>query len=514
MGTALMKQEKKQRGLVLIQIDGLARLHLKQALKAGRMPFLKKLLAQNNYRIHPLYSGVPSATPAAQGELFYGVKQIVPAFSYRDHESNKTVRMYEPKAAAMIEKKLQRLGNGLLKGGSSYADIFSGGSRQYHFCTISFGKDRLFKDIKVAKLPSVVSNYAKMTIKSGILMGIETVLAVVDFFRGILTGKNVFKEVKFIASRIAVTILLRDLAKTAAITDIYNGVPIIHLNFLGYDEHAHRRGPSSRFATWTLSGIDAAVKEIWNAIQRSKTRQYDLWLYSDHGQEDTTSYSFENDRSLQEAITTVLTDNRPRQPRVDMSSDRKGIQSLRSSMLGGRFLQKMFVKLTHSLPENGTPTMTAMGPLGHIYLPEKPDLQKTRRLGRMLVEQAGIPLVMAAADSSRVIAWNESGEFLLPDQADEIIGSNHDYLEAVAVDLVRLCRHPDAGHFVISGWRFHKKPLSFPIERGAHGGPGRRETDAFALLPSNAVAGVAGINRRNYLRISDLREAVINFLEL
>lgn len=49
--------------------------------------------------------------------------------------------------------------------------------------------------------------------------------------------------------------------KTGAIFDIKSGTKVIHLNFMGYDEHAHRRGPSSRFAYWTLKGIDAAVKK-------------------------------------------------------------------------------------------------------------------------------------------------------------------------------------------------------------------------------------------------------------
>jgi hypothetical protein len=215
-----MKQNKKQRGLILIQIDGLARFHLNQALKTGRLPFIKKLLAQKSHRIHPLYSGVPSATPAVQGELFYGVRAIVPAFSFRNHETKKIVRMYDPAAAVKIEKQLQRRGDGLFKGGSSYADIFSGGSRHYSFCTVSFDKDRFFRDVRLSKISAAVTNYLKMQIKSLFLMGLEAVLATVDFFQGILTGKNLFKEMKFIASRIAVTILLRDLTKISALLDI------------------------------------------------------------------------------------------------------------------------------------------------------------------------------------------------------------------------------------------------------------------------------------------------------
>lgn len=506
------KEQRNSRGLILIQIDGLARFHLKQALKMGKMPFLKKLLTEKRYRIHRLYAGVPSTTPAVQGELFYGIRSIVPAFSFRDRESKKIVRMYEPAAAVKVEKQLRRRGDGLLKGGSSYADIFSGGSRHYSFCTVSFGKDRVFRNVRPAKLPATVTNYLKTIIKSLVLMGFETILAALDFLRGILTGKNFFKELKFIASRIAVTILLRDLAKSSALLDIKNGVPVIHLNFLGYDEHAHRRGPSSRFAYRTLKGIDAAVKEIGSAVRRSKRTEYDVWLYSDHGQEDTTSYYFENGKSLQAAVSGILTDNPAKPLHEDASSDRQGIQSLRSSLLGGRLLQKLFVNLTASQTENDGPTIAAMGPLGHIYLPGQPDADTKRRLGRKLVDDAGIPLVLAADGAGRAIAWSQAGEFFLPQHAAEILGQNHTYRDAVADDLVRLCRHPEAGTFIISGWRPTAKPLSFPVERGAHGGPGRRETDAFVLLPPNAAAGVAGDEKRRYLRIADLRAAVISFL--
>lgn len=221
-----MKKNEKHldsRGLVLTQIDGLAGIHLKRALDSGRLPFLKSLLACENYRLHRLYSGVPSTTPAVQGELFYGVKSIVPAFSFQDHQSKKIFRMYDQQAAIEIERRLQRRGSGLLEGGSAYAGIFSGQSQQHHFCTISYGKDRLFKNLRPTNMPATVLAYLKTLVKSIFLMGIETGLAVVDFFRGLLTGKSLLKELKFIASRIAVTILLRDRVRTNAVLDIKDG---------------------------------------------------------------------------------------------------------------------------------------------------------------------------------------------------------------------------------------------------------------------------------------------------
>ena len=75
---------------------------------------------------------------------------------------------------------------------------------------------------------------------------------------------------------------------------------------MGYHEQSHRRGPASRFAHWTLKGIDAAVRRIYRDAQRSAVRDYDVWIYADHGQEETVPYHRLQGRSVSEAIDTVL----------------------------------------------------------------------------------------------------------------------------------------------------------------------------------------------------------------
>ena len=57
---------------------------LSKALAAGKLPFLKRLADENFYKLHTLYTGMPSSTPSVLGELFYGVKQIVNGFAFRD----------------------------------------------------------------------------------------------------------------------------------------------------------------------------------------------------------------------------------------------------------------------------------------------------------------------------------------------------------------------------------------------------------------------------------------------
>lgn len=115
-------------GLILIQVDGLSRAELRRAMEKGRMPFLSRLKGREAYRLRSIYAGMPSCTPAAQAELFYGVKGAVPAFEFFDRESDRMARMYEPDTVSRVERKLEGLGAPLLAGGSVHGDIFTGGA--------------------------------------------------------------------------------------------------------------------------------------------------------------------------------------------------------------------------------------------------------------------------------------------------------------------------------------------------------------------------------------------------
>src|SRR5665811_787990 len=57
-------------GLLIIQIDGLSAQRLRAAVAAGRMPFVARLLVAGEVQLVPVYSGLPSTTPAAEAELF------------------------------------------------------------------------------------------------------------------------------------------------------------------------------------------------------------------------------------------------------------------------------------------------------------------------------------------------------------------------------------------------------------------------------------------------------------
>jgi endonuclease/exonuclease/phosphatase family metal-dependent hydrolase len=108
-----------------------------------------------------------------------------------------------------------------------------------------------------------------------------------------------------------------------------------------------------------------------------------------------------------------------------------------------------------------------------------------------------------------VTAWTDTGTYSLPRQAAEVLGADHPFLEEATRELITLCHHPDAGDFILSGWRAGATPCSFVTENGGHGGAGPEETSAFALLPGDVPLPEAG---NACLRAADLRHAALHFL--
>ncbi len=440
----------------------------------GNLPFLRQLLRQHKYRLHSLYSGMPSTTPAVTAELLYGVKSAVPAFSFYDRSTGRILRMFEPSAARQVEQRLQEQGDPLLAGGSAYAGIYTGGAAESHFCAASVSWSDLLKLGRPLRPAMLVLLNLYSAVRTGVLLCVEFVLALLDCLRGLVAGQNLWKEIKFVPSRVGVCILMRELATIGAKMDVTRGLPVVYVNLLGYDEQSHRRGPTSRFAHWSLKGIDDAIARIWRSAHRSARRDYDVWVFSDHGNEETRSYAREHGRSVQEVVTEAL------DAAVAPLSENRGVQSKRM----GAYMRRR--PRNESPIDNGHVIVAAMGPVAHVYLRNPVVAEQRGPLAQMLVSRAEIPLVLTADGPGRARAWTKDGSFALPQETRAVLPEDHLFPEEVTDDLVALCHHPDAGDFVLLGWSRTGPCTTFPIENGAHGGPGPEETHAFLLAPDDA----------------------------
>ncbi|MBN1689222.1 MAG: endonuclease/exonuclease/phosphatase family protein [Candidatus Omnitrophica bacterium] len=475
-------------GLVLIQIDGFSFKQYQRGLREGNLPFLRSLLSKQKYRDYVHYSGMPSNTPAVQGELFYGTKGCVPAFNFVDRLSGEAFMMLDPTCAHEIETRISQDAEALLKGGSSYFNIFTGSAAESHYCVAGGGWGRLFQIFNPFTWLLVLIFHLNIFLRTVFLILLEVVIGIYDFVRGAIGGNKIVPEFKFILSRALVCVLFRELVVMGVKIDIARGLPIIHLNLVGYDEQSHRRGPSSKFAHWSLRGIDDAIRRVWKEARLAERRDYDIWIYSDHGQEDSILYSAENGRSIEEAVASIF-------------------EELASSKI---IKSKIHFPHANRVEHAGSKVIAVgMGPLVHIYpSPELSPEEKERVISELLVT-AKVPVVLIPKEAGQVEARTLKEKFILPGNANEIFGADHPFLREVTCDLVSLCHHPSAGKIIISGECQGRKPMSFASENGCHAGYGPEETRGFALLSPDAPLSIQG---RAYLRPLDIREAALRYL--
>jgi len=508
--------ETDQPGLIMIQIDGLARTQLERAVQGGNMPFLARLIRRQHFTLENFYSGVPSTTPAVQGEIFFGVKAAVPAFQFLHRKTGKVMRMYEAESAAEIEGDLeQQCPEPLLKDGHSYSNIYRAGSSRSRYCSQDLAPDEMLKHLHPFKSLLLSLVYAPRILRMLLLAVVEVGLALVDAVKGLFERQDFLMELRFVPARVLVCIVLRELIRFRVLLDIERGSQTIHANFLGYDEQSHRRGPGSAFAHWTLKGIDRAVRDIYRAASHSGFRDYELIVYSDHGQEHTEAYSKRHGRDLDVALGEVFARGPMAAYPVWMRKMPELVGNTLDrcrSLLG---LKPMVHVASSGVPDPATQIIvTAMGPVGHLYFPEKVASADQESYAKDLLGKAMIPLVMLRQEDGTVRAFNSRGVFSLPRDHAEILGDRHPFGAEAAEDLVRLCHHENAGDIVFSGWDPQQQPMTFPLENGAHAGPGSEETRGFLLVPDRIrrwhVAHLA--NTKSRVRGEDLFKIARHFL--
>ncbi|WP_240224766.1 endonuclease/exonuclease/phosphatase family protein [Rheinheimera hassiensis] len=497
-------------GLIMLQIDGLSKIELERALDRGEMPFLCRLLQREHYSLHAQYSGLPATTPAVQAELFYGIPGAVPAFSFCDHRTGKIVRMLQPDTAAQVEQRLAgQTKAALLKDGSVYADMFTGGAAESHFCASSLGWGSALRSANPLVLLVLFITNLYSVLRIAGLFCLEVGLALRDFFRGQVKGHDFFNELKFVPTRVAISIVLRELCVIGGKIDLSRGMPIVHINFLGYDEQSHRRGPSSRFAHWTLKGIDDSIARLWRAAHRSEWRNYEVWIHSDHGQAKVVQYSQLHGYPLQHAVEQCF-DRLSSESPLARSAAKGGIQTQRVRLLGGKRVQRVFaVERSEDSDADDGIKVAALGPVGHIYAPQPLSEPELHFIATELATRYQVPIVLTVESEQCLRATTSDGDYYLPKDAAELFGSEHPFLDSLSDDLLRLCHHADAGDLVVMGWREGLTPLTFADENGAHAGATPEETTGFALLPADVALPPAG---SRYMRPYDLYQAALHYL--
>jgi len=113
-------------GLVVVQIDGLARPILQRQVQAGRVPFLSHWLRSGQYRLDGWEALLPPTTPASQAGILHGNNDGIPAFRWYEKEAGRLMVANRPDDALIVAGRISN-GEGLLSNdGASVGNLFSG----------------------------------------------------------------------------------------------------------------------------------------------------------------------------------------------------------------------------------------------------------------------------------------------------------------------------------------------------------------------------------------------------
>lgn len=290
-------------GLILIQIDGLATPVFEHAIMSGHLPTLATWQRSGTHQLHEWECDLSSQTGASQAGILHGDNQNMPAFRWLDKQTGHVVTTNRPRDAAAIEASRSG-GRGLLVGGVSRSNVFTGGSNDsmFTFSTILDGERPLHRGLE----GFFADPYA---MSRALVLSIEDIcreLAASWRARRRRVEPRLSRGGTYPLARAATTVMLRDLTIGTLISDIYRGVPIAYVDLVGYDEVAHHSGVLAPDALEVLRRIDRQLARVAAAAEDA-ARPYRIVVLSDHGQSQGATFKQRYEQSLAELVNGLMT---------------------------------------------------------------------------------------------------------------------------------------------------------------------------------------------------------------
>ncbi|MCK5504733.1 MAG: hypothetical protein KAJ10_06200 [Thermodesulfovibrionia bacterium] len=490
--------ETEGKGLILLQIDGISYPALLDAMGQRYTPTLRKLIQKKAYRLVPWYCPPPSNTPSIQAGIMYGINEGIPGFRWFDKKNGKHISFKDPEAAASVENALSKKSTGLLKGGSSYLNLYTGGAERSVFTLSTFASENILKKKKIRQLDIFILFVLYLTnlFRTAACLISDSIMELVEWFYCLMFSKERRKEGIFPIIRLLNNVIFRELETMGAVTDIMRGVPAVYLTYNGYDEMAHHRGPRFFGSFRALHGIDRQLRKIERASRSSSMRQYDLFIFSDHGQTASTPFLHLYGERLADLIQMVTSEtleitefHSPEE--VMLHEGSKYMEEF------GLILPRLFFKLLDSthrcffMEEEGTipfdwgaekeqVVISDSGPLSHLYFNFKTERIPTAEIETKypallpsLIEHPGIGLIIGRDEKgiAQIIKWDKT-----------LSEGDRDHLLA-------LSREEKSGDIILQGAFDGRKIVNFEEQLSGHGGIGGEQNHPFFLIPPESSLG-------------------------
>ena len=521
LGLPPCTEEPGRKGLLLLQIDSLSYFALQASLNRRFLPFLSRLVRRGGYRLQPYQTGLPATTPAFQTGLFYGVNDHVPGFRWLDKQKGRVMNVKRPEDAAEVEAEAARQRKGLLAGGAAHCSIVAGGAERTTMVLSRVGvPERPPRPRTLRELIGLFFVDLWMVLRLVLAGLLEVLVELAEGVKAEYEGRMVRGQWPFLLVRVLINVVFRELTARNVIVDVARGVPVIYANFAGYDELAHHRGPMALSARLALRGTDARVREIFQAVRRFGGREYDVFIFSDHGSVPTVPFERLAGHTLEDTLARHLmsardlpggmTDAEVGRLRTLVSFQRELAQVVprRLAALPRRLADYIEKELPRepglrSYRQFSEIVLLPTSDICHLYLASHPEALSLARvrdlqpeLWRILLDHPGIWAVAGRGwveEGRRIaeIATRDGWAFIDPTGEYRAIGEDpfqHAHFpDGVQRAIHRFVWSPSAGDAILFGARSHNRAVTFQEEMGGHGGPYPEEQTAFMLSPSHVA---------------------------
>ena len=453
-----MKLKKK---VIILQIDGLGFDDAQKAIKDGHMPFLKKLLTDEEYEILRYRSGIPSTTPYVQAGLLYGENRDIPAFRWWDRKKNRIIRVAGDKSFYDVEHRYFNKSKPLLRKGAAIASLYAGGSKAvFAVSYIEKGGSKylnsLTRDILIHLFLNPINTlkWHWHTFKKSCKIGLEVI-------------KNILKR-KYVDWVHFPIYLLEQFylyfpTSIAIKKALGANYPVTYAGFYSYDAIAHLFGTGSSHGNSALKDIDNSLKSISATIKSGQ--ECELIILSDHGETDFSFIEAKTGKTFAEHISAIL-------PDYEITED------------PGKHI--LPIKKT-----KGSLVLAYSGGLAHFYdtgnKTRMSYAQIKRKFPSLIRKILSLPEISGAVvrqDENHIFITDNARFYLnrpLDKKAREILGK-FDKPEIVVKQLVDLNSFNNAGDIIFLGQHEKNHQISFEAPVSGHGSIGGAQAHPFILL--------------------------------
>lgn len=495
-------------GIIILEIDGLAKEIFEEAMKKGYMPTLSKWVKRGSHTVTEWETDLSSQTGASQAGILHGNNENITAFRWVEKEhNNQIVTSTGFSDAPMIEKRISD-GNGLLvDDGASRSNLFSGDTDDV---VLTFSKIKNLKKFYNTTWYYLFANpnrFPSIIILFFWEMILEIISQITHWLRNV--QPRIRRGLTFIPTRAGANVLMREITTETIMGDMLVGdIDITYATYLGYDEIAHHTGIRDNDSFKCLKQLDKQFNRLEKASEYAD-RPYKFVIQSDHGQGNGATFkqrygiSFENYvRSLLPEDMTLYSNMDSNENYSKMFSPFKGardsikngidnITDRTEDVLEYVTNEKVF-RTENKKPEESEVIVLASGNLAMVYLTQFKERLSYEKIKNLfpnlipgLVKQEGIGFIMVDSEEFGPMAIGANGVYYLNE--DEIEGENP--LEVFGENAPQHLRRSNSFKYTpdILVNSFYdpetEEICAFEELVGSHGGIGGTQSKPFMLHP-------------------------------